>query len=219
MYNEDTEELWEDFEVYVQKLKMIILKKHNKEPLTESDQFSKKEYSECLEMVYNMSFEHSDITIISKRLQEIFSDFIRQNIFRTLQKVQSNKELLLDELIKSWETYELLKKWISRFFHSYNKMTEVHHKKKIHSDTLAIEEFKKIVFIQFRFHIENSLMLLIEEIRGGEDVKLIAYKSNLRKVFGIFRDLFIEGTQDRTKIFFELKTKILEMTESYLNHK
>jgi hypothetical protein len=43
----DTEELWEDFETYVIKLKKMIIKLHNREPLTDTDQFSKLEYSEC----------------------------------------------------------------------------------------------------------------------------------------------------------------------------
>jgi hypothetical protein len=44
-------------------------------------------------------------------------------------------------------------------------MTTVHHKKKIHSNTLSIEEFKKIVFIQFRMQIINSLIYLFEEVK------------------------------------------------------
>jgi hypothetical protein len=47
MFMNDTEELWEDFETYVIKLKKMIIKLHNREPLTETDQFSKLEYSEC----------------------------------------------------------------------------------------------------------------------------------------------------------------------------
>ena len=47
MFMNDTEELWEEFEVYVIKLKKMIIKIHSREPLTETDQFSKVEYSEC----------------------------------------------------------------------------------------------------------------------------------------------------------------------------
>jgi len=47
MFMSDTEEQWEDFELYITKLKKMILKMHFKEPLTEFDQFSKGEYTEC----------------------------------------------------------------------------------------------------------------------------------------------------------------------------
>lgn len=72
--------------------------------------------------------------------------------------IQSNLEVLLSELIKSWTTYELLRKWISRFFHSYNKMTTTHHKNKLHSNTLSLEEYKNSVFAQFRIQIIDGLI-------------------------------------------------------------
>jgi bisphosphoglycerate-independent phosphoglycerate mutase (AlkP superfamily) len=117
-----------------------------------------------------------------------------------------------------------VRRWISRFFHSYNKMTTVHHKKKIHSNTLSIEEFKKIIFIQFRMQIINSLIYLFEEvkffgfkkqIRNGEEIKSLVYKENLRKVFAIFQELFSEGSQDRSKIFADLRDRLVDMTETY----
>lgn len=47
MWMDDPQDLWEDFSVYVTKLKKMIIKIHNKEELFETDQFSKAEYGEC----------------------------------------------------------------------------------------------------------------------------------------------------------------------------
>ena len=74
--------------------------------------------------------------------------------------------ILLKELNSSWESFSLFRKWISRLFHHYNKNTELHYQKSLHTNFLSIEEFKNKVFFEFRYEIVSSLCKLLQDIRG-----------------------------------------------------
>lgn len=71
----------------------------------------------------------------------------------------------LRELNSSWESYNLLRRWVSRLFHHYNKNTDIHCQKAMHTNQLSIEEFKNRVFFEFRHDFVNSLCKILNEIR------------------------------------------------------
>ena len=218
MWMDSSEDLWEDFAYYIKKLKNMILKIQKKEKQEPSDEFTKAEYSECNVLVYNMSFEHSDIVVITTRLQEIFRNFIKENIFKKLLDLQNDLRYLLEELIKCWESYDLLRRWLSRFFLHYNKMTEVHHNKKNHSNNLSLEEFKINVFAQFRIKIVDAFIFQLGEIRN-DGVNANIFKENLKKVLVIFELIYAEGSADRTPIFNKLRDRLIEVNEEYYQSK
>ena len=74
--------------------------------------------------------------------------------------------ILLKELNSSWESFNLFRKWISRLFHHYNKNTQLHYQKSLHTNFLSIDEFKNKVFFEFRYEIVSSLCRLLQDIRG-----------------------------------------------------
>lgn len=51
-------------------------------------------------------------------------------------------------------------------FHHYNKNTDIHCQKSLHTNFLSIEEFKNKIFFEFRNEIVNSLCKILTEIRN-----------------------------------------------------
>lgn len=73
--------------------------------------------------------------------------------------------ILLKELDSSWESYNLLRKWVSRLFHHYNKNTDIHCQKALHTNQLSIEEFKDKIFFELRHDLVSSLCKILNDIR------------------------------------------------------
>lgn len=72
--------MWQDFKVYVEKLESMIMKIHRNENIDPKQYFSKTEYSECNNLVFELVFESSDDTEMSNKLQEEFGNFIQNNV-------------------------------------------------------------------------------------------------------------------------------------------
>lgn len=93
-----------------------------------------------------MVFDNQDDEYMGKKLKEEFGTFIQSYLLEPLKNVRNQNDMLLREFNQSWNSYSLFRKWISRLFHHYNKNTDIHCQKKLHSNYLSIEEYKKRIF-------------------------------------------------------------------------
>lgn len=75
-----SDNMWEDFNTYVRKLESMIMKIHRNEKIDPKQYFTKLEYSECNNLVFELVFESSDDSEMSTKLQEEFGDFIQNNV-------------------------------------------------------------------------------------------------------------------------------------------
>lgn len=79
--------------------------------------------------------------------------------------MRTQQEFLLEEFKKAWSSFSLFKRWISRLFHHYNKNTEIHCQKQLHSDNLSVEEFKKRVLFEFKGDIIEGIATKLTLLR------------------------------------------------------
>jgi len=100
--------------------------------------------------------------------------------------------VLLKELNASWESFSLYKKWISRLFHHYNKNTDIHCQKTLHTNFLSIEEFKNKIFFEFRNEVVNSLCKILTEIRNFYFVNVSEEIQRLNSLGGDAANMDIE---------------------------
>lgn len=75
-----TDYMWDDFNTYVTKLESMIMKIHRNENIDSKQYFTKTEYSECNNLVFELVFESTDDSEMSKKLQDKFGMFIESNV-------------------------------------------------------------------------------------------------------------------------------------------
>lgn len=163
-----TDYMWQDFVTYVGKLQNMIMKVHRHEEISPKNSFSKSEYQKCNELVFEMVFENQDDNFMGKKLQEEFAAFIQLNLTPVLRNVRTQQDILLEEFKKAWNSFSLFKKWISRLFHHYNKNTEIHCQKQLHSDNLSVEEFKKRILFEFKGDIIEGVAMKLTLLRQSK---------------------------------------------------
>lgn len=167
--------MWEDFVQYVTKLQTMIMKVHRRQNINPKNSFTKAEYQECNELVFEMVFENQDDNFMGKKLQEEFGTFIQSNLLTTLKEVRNQDDILIREFNQSWTSYSLFRKWISRLFHHYNKNTDIHCQKQLHTNNLSIEEFKKRIFFEFRSDLIQSSCVKMTDLRRESFKNLAEY--------------------------------------------
>ena len=109
----------------------------------------------------------------------------------------------MKELRKSWDSFCLFKKWISRLFHHHNKkiaFSKTPEGKNEHTDYIGVNEYQSNVYVEFKRRILESIQVLWSNTRLNKD-----RESNLPLLSAVFNlmDEILEPHSVERKDFFE----------------
>lgn len=164
--------------------------------------------------------------ILSAKIKEEFRTFIIKEVrschqfVPKLREYQHSELTLMKELKKSWESFCLFKRWVSRLFHHHNKKVVNIARgdgKNDHTDAIGVAEFQAQVYTEFKKKILHAIQSLWADIRSHteRDSKLPL----LASIFSLIEEMLYTGNAERKDFFERVKELVLRSSGEFFSQK
>lgn len=126
----------------------------------------------------------------------------------------------MKELKKSWESFCLFKRWVSRLFHHHNKKVVNVARgdgKNEHTDAIGVAEFQAQVYSDFKKKILHAIQSLWTDVRvhSERDSKLPLLSS----IFSLIEEMLYTGNPERKDFFERTKELVLRSSAEFFSQK
>ncbi|XP_027773690.1 cullin-1-like [Solanum pennellii] len=197
------EEGWYIIQEGIEKAKRIL------EGQTES--FSGDEYMMLYTLVYNMCYRKSPSYSYAPQLydkyKEALDEYINSTVLPALREKQ-DAELMLRELVKRWEDYKRMLRWLSIFFH-YLSRYYIPRRSLPTLNDVGLTCFDNLVYKELSSKAINAVIMLIAKEREDEQID----RALLKNVLDIFAEI---GREDYVNDF---RDALLRDTAAYYSRK
>lgn len=137
-----------------------------------------------------------------------------------LREYQHSELSLMKELRKSWESFCLFKRWVSRLFHHHNKKVINVARgdgKNEHTDAIGVAEFQAQVYAEFK----KKILLAIQSL--WTDVRMHTERESklplLASIFSLIEEILFVGNPERKDFFERAKELILRSSDEFFSQK
>ncbi|XP_049411170.1 cullin-1-like [Solanum stenotomum] len=137
-------------------------------------------------LIYNMCSQKRPYSYASQlydKYKEALDEYINSTVLPALREKQ-DAEFMLRELVKRWENYKRMLRWLFIFFH-YLSRYHIARRSLPTLNDVSLTCFDNLVYKELSSKAINAVIMLIEKEREGEQID----RALLKNVLGIFAEI------------------------------
>lgn len=136
-----------------------------------------------------------------------------------MRECQINEVVFLQELKKSWDSFGLFKRWVSRLFHHHNKKIDLikNQGRSENTDVIALREFRTNIYLDMKRRLNSALITVWTKIRDDEERDNLI--SLLVSSFRLLDQILDRGSIERKEFFDKINDSIQKVSEEFYTKK